>query len=66
MNLVPRSGPKPSHPDLRGSISLMRTLVRPQRAQVHTVFCSSWSQLLCHLCLRTRQISRGFMGAALP
>ena len=41
----------------------MRTLVRPQRAQVHTVFCSSVSQLLCHLCVRTRQISRGFTAA---
>jgi hypothetical protein len=44
----------------------MRTLVLPQRVQVHTVFCCSLSQLLCHLCLRTRQMSPGFMGAHLP
>jgi hypothetical protein len=39
----------------------MRTLVLPQRVQVSTVFCSSLSQLLCHWCLRIRQISPGFM-----
>ena len=43
----------------------MRTLVLPQRVQVHTVFCSSLSQLLCHWCLRTRQISPGFMASDL-
>jgi hypothetical protein len=51
---------------LRGSISPMRTLVLPQRLQVQTVFCSSLSQLLCHLCLRTRQTSPGFMGTHHP
>jgi hypothetical protein len=39
----------------------MRTLVAPQRLQVHTVFCWSSSQSLCHWCLRTRQTSRGVM-----
>ena len=44
----------------------MRTLVRPQRLQVHTVFCWSLSQLLRHLCVRTRQMSPGFMGVHHP
>jgi hypothetical protein len=37
----------------------MRTLVAPQRLQVHTVFCWSSFHSLCHWCLRTRQMSRG-------
>jgi hypothetical protein len=55
-----------TQPLLRGSISAMRTLVLPQRLQVQTVFCSSLSQLLCHWCLRTRQIGPGLMGAHHP
>jgi hypothetical protein len=64
------SATKPQ-PLLRGSISPIRTLVLPQRVQVphgcksHTVFCSLLSQLLCHWCLRTRQISPGFMASDL-
>jgi hypothetical protein len=50
---------------LAGFISLMRTLVLAQRVQVHTVFRSSLSQLLCHWCLRTRKISSAFMASGL-